>query len=132
VKDLVVKHKDELFFVPLSDNHKYDIPKILDKEKIKHCDAILYKNVCNDLKDLMEINYDILVFYNPSNIDALLKRFPKFKQNSTKIASFGESTAKAVKDAGLRLDIQAPMAEAPSMTMALELFIKEFNKACKK
>ncbi|MDP4226187.1 MAG: uroporphyrinogen-III synthase, partial [Bacteroidota bacterium] len=65
-------------------------------------------------------------------VEALLKRFPKFIQNDTKIASFGESTAKAVKAAGLRLDIQAPMPEAPSMTMALEQFIKEYNKNCKK
>ena len=35
---------------------------------------------------------------------------------------------KAVKDAGLRLDIQAPLPQFPSMTMALEHFIKDFNK----
>jgi uroporphyrinogen-III synthase len=130
--DLILKHREEFYFVPLSNSHKYDIPKALDKEKIKHDDAILYRNVCNDMNEIGELNYDILVFYSPSNVEALMKSFPKFKQKEMMIASFGESTAKAVKAAGLRLDIQAPMPEAPSMTMALELFIKEHNKASKK
>jgi len=61
----------------------------------------------------------------------LMQNFPDFEQNDTKIASFGPATAKAVKDAGLRLDIQAPMPQAPSMTMALEIYIKQFNKGQK-
>lgn len=130
--EIILKHREESFFLPMSNNSKLDIPKILEKEKIKYAKAVLYRNVCNDLSELSELNYDILVFYSPSNVEALLKRFPKFIQNDTKIASFGESTAKAVKAAGLRLDIQAPMPEAPSMTMALEQFIKEYNKNCKK
>jgi uroporphyrinogen-III synthase len=80
------------------------------------------------LSDLSAINYDVLVFFSPSGVKSLLHNFPKFKQNNIKIASFGETTAKAVKDAGLRLDLQAPMPHAPSMTMALDQFIKEHNK----
>jgi uroporphyrinogen-III synthase len=78
---------------------------------------------------LKEVNYDILVFFSPSGIKSLIQNFPNFEQNSTKIASFGPTTAKAVIDAGLRLDIQAPTAQAPSMTMALEQFIKNHNKS---
>ena len=63
---------------------------------------------------------------------SLLQNFPEFKQNDTKIASFGPTTAKAVSDAGLRLDIRAPMSNAPSMTMALEQFIKKCNKGNKR
>jgi len=130
--DVITRHKDEKFLVPLSDAHKRDIPKILEKNKIKFTKAILYRTVSSDLSDLSDVNYDVLVFYSPSGIKSLIHNFPEFKQNDTKIASFGTATAKAVKDAGLRLDIQAPMPEAPSMTMALELFIKEHNKNCKK
>jgi uroporphyrinogen-III synthase len=88
----------------------------------------LYKTVSSDLSDLADVNYDILVFYSPSGIKSLLQNFPDFEQNDTKIASFGQSTAKAVKDAGLRLDIQAPMPKAPSMTMAIESFIDKHDK----
>ena len=93
--------------------------------------VILYKTVSSDLSDLSAINYDVLVFFSPSGIRSLLKNFPEFKQNEIKIASFGAHTAKAVKEAGLRLDLQAPMPEAPSMAMALEQFILEHNKNCK-
>jgi uroporphyrinogen-III synthase len=130
--DQILKHKDENFLVPLSDTHKEEIPNLLKKNKIKHCKANIYRTVSSDLSDLADVNYDILVFYSPSGIKSLFKNFPDFQQNTTKIASFGEKTAKAVKEAGLRLDIIAPMPEAPSMTMALDLFIREFNKNGKK
>ncbi|MDF1546485.1 MAG: uroporphyrinogen-III synthase [Bacteroidales bacterium] len=126
--EVLMKHKDEKFLVPLSDIHKQDIPRKLRKNKFKFTKAILYKTVSSDLSDLADVNYDILVFYSPSGIKSLFQNFPDFKQNEIKIASFGQSTAKAVKEAGLRLDIQAPMPKAPSMTMALENFILKHNK----
>jgi uroporphyrinogen-III synthase len=126
--EVLTKHKDEKFLVPLSDIHKQDIPRKLKKGKFKFTKAILYKTVSSDLSDLADVNYDILVFYSPSGIKSLLQNFPDFEQNDTKIASFGQSTAKAVKDAGLRLDIQAPMPKAPSMTMAIESFIDKHDK----
>lgn len=130
--DQIMKHKDEKFLLPLSDTHNEEIPKMLEKQKIKFTRTVFYRTVSSDLSDLVDVNYDILVFYSPSGIDSLMKNFPDFKQNNTKIASFGNKTAAAVKEAGLRLDISAPLPEAPSMTMALENFIKEYNKNGKK
>ncbi len=126
--DIITKHREEKFLVPLSDQHMEEIPHLLENNDIKYTKAILYRTVCSDLSDLSAINYDVLVFFSPSGVKSLLHNFPKFKQNNIKIASFGETTAKAVKDAGLRLDLQAPMPHAPSMTMALDQFIKEYNK----
>ena len=126
--EVVKKHKDENFLVPLSDIHKQEIPTLLNKAKVKYTKAILYRTVSSDLSDIKDVNYDVLVFFSPSGSASLMQNFPDFVQNETKIASFGPATAKAVKDAGLRLDIQAPMPQAPSMTMALEQYIKKFNK----
>lgn len=126
--DTIVKHKKEKFLVPLSDIHKQSIPTLLNKNKIKYTKAILYKTVSSDLSDLADVNYDILAFYSPSGIKSLFQNFPDFVQDGTIIAAFGPSTSKAVKDANLRLDIQAPMPQAPSMTMALDQFIKAYNK----
>jgi uroporphyrinogen-III synthase len=130
--EVLDKHKTEKFLVPLSDQHKKEIPELLTERKLKYTIAILYLTVSSDLSDLSGINYDVLVFFSPSGIKSLLSNFPEFKQNDTKIASFGNSTARAVKEAGLRLDLQAPLPNAPSMTMALDLFIKEHNKNNKK
>ena len=130
--DLINKHRDEKYLVPLSDIHKEEIPKTLTNQKIKYSKAILYRTVCSDLSDLSLVNYDMLVFFSPSGIKSLKYNFPNFQQNSIKIASFGTTTAKAVKEAGLRLDISAPMPEAPSMTMALEQYIRSHNRNSKK
>ncbi len=129
---LFEKHKGEKYFVPVSDKHKPEIPDTLNKLKVNYKIAILYKTVASDLSDLNDVNYDVLVFFSPSGIKSLLENFPKFEQKDICIAAFGATTAKAVKDASLRLDIQAPMPEAPSMTMALDQFILNSNKKLKK
>ena len=126
--DVMQKHKAENFLVALSDQHKEEIPELLAKSNFKHTLAIMYRTVSSDLSDLAEFNYDVLVFFSHSGIPSLLKNFPSFEQNDIKIGAFGPTTAKAVKDAGLRLDISAPSPEAPSMTMALDQFISEQNR----
>lgn len=126
--DMIIKHREEHFLLPLSDIHKQEIPEALEKQKIKFNKAILYRTVSSDLSDLQNIDYDVLVFFSPSGIKSLLQNFPDFSQDKTKIAAFGPSTSRAVKEAKLRLDIQAPKPNAPSMTMALDQFIKKHNK----
>ncbi|MDO6743089.1 uroporphyrinogen-III synthase [Tenacibaculum soleae] len=125
---LIKKHKDEKFLLPSSDKLKPLIPAELDKLGVDWKRADLYKTVVSDLSDLENVFYDILVFFSPSGIDSLFKNFPNFKQNDTRIAVFGNSTIKAVEDRGLRVDIAAPTPETPSMTMALDKYIKDNNK----
>ncbi len=126
--DVIKKHKEEKFLLPCSDKHKEEVPEVLDQLNINYTKAVIYKTVCSDLSDLADVNYDVLVFFSPSGIKSLFQNFPKFKQNKTRIAAFGPTTAKAVKEAGLKLDIHAPMPAAPSMTMALEQYISKANK----
>lgn len=126
--NVMKKHKSEKFLVPLSDIHKQEIPDLLEKEGYDFTKAILYRTVSSDLSDLKDIKYDVLVFFSPSGIKSLFQNFPDFEQNNTRIACFGPTTAKAVHEAGLRLDIEAPTSQAPSMTMALEQYIKKHNK----
>jgi uroporphyrinogen-III synthase len=126
--DIVKKHKGERYLLPLSDIHSQEIPKLLDKLGIKYTSAVFYRTVSSDLSDLKDVNYDIIVFFSPSGIKSLFQNFPGFKQNNTKIATFGANTAQAIRDAGLSVDIEAPTPEAPSMTMALEQYINNINK----
>ena len=126
--DVLMKHKDDKFLIPLSDVHKDEIPILLEKAKIQVTEAIMYRTVSADLSDLQDVNYDILCFFTPVGIRSLIQNFPNFEQNEIKIATFGPATAQAVRDAGLRLDVEAPLPEAPSMPAALERFISEFNK----
>ncbi len=125
---LIKKHKDEKFLLPSSDKLKALIPAELDKLAVDWKQAILYKTVVSDLSDLEDVFYDVLVFFSPSGIDSLFKNFPDFEQKETRIAVFGNSTVKAATDAGLECDITAPTPETPSMTMALDNYIKGVNK----
>lgn len=129
--EIIQKHKDEKYLVPLSDVHKPEIPKSLDKAKIKYTKGIFYKTVSSDLSDLKEFPYEMIVFYSPSGIKSLFENFPNFQQNEIAIGAFGANTAKAVKDAGLRLDVMAPTTTCSSMTMAIDLFLKEYTKKTK-
>lgn len=125
---LIKKHKTEKFLLPSSDKLKPLIPAELDKLGITWKRVDLYRTVVSDLSDLENVFYDVLVFFSPSGIESLFQNFPNFKQNNTRIAAFGNSTVKAVTDAGLKCDIVAPSQETPSMTMALDKYIKEVNK----
>ncbi|MCI2229385.1 uroporphyrinogen-III synthase [Polaribacter sp. MSW13] len=125
---LIKKHKTEKFLLPSSDKLKPLIPEELNKLGIDWTRVDLYRTVVSDLSDLEDVFYDVLVFFSPSGIESLLKNFPDFKQNKTRIAAFGNSTIKAVEDAGFKCDIHAPTPETPSMTMALEKYIKVVNK----
>jgi len=126
--DVIKKHKDEKYLVPCSDIQKQEIPELLDKVGVKYTNAVFYRTVASDLSDIKELKYDMLVFFSPGGIESLKKNFPKFKQEGAFIAAFGPTTAKAVTDNGFRLDLQAPLPEAPSMTGAMELFIKQQAK----
>jgi uroporphyrinogen-III synthase len=126
--DILKKHKSEKFLFPCSDIRKNDIPEFMDGNGYQLTEAILYRTVASDLSDLSEVFYDIIAFFSPSGITSLFTNFPDFKQNKTRIAAFGPTTAQAVTEAGLILDIEAPLPNAPSMTGALELYIKKANK----
>ncbi len=126
--DVLVKHKEEKYVVPVSDVHNDEISELLDAHEIDYTKAVLYKTVSTDLSEIPVEDYDILVFYSPSGIASLFSNFPDYKQNTTKIATFGPTTTNAAEEAGLAVDLQVPSPEFPSMTMALEQFIAEENK----
>ncbi len=126
--DVIIKHRDANFFVPLSEPHNAEIPDLLEKNDIKYTIGVLYKTISSHFSNINEFDYDVIVFYSPSGIKSLKENFPDFVQGEIKIAAFGPTTACAVVQEGLRLDINAPNPKAPSMTMALDDFLKEYNR----
>tara|TARA_B110000285_G_scaffold105878_1_gene120520 strand:+ start:1160 stop:1885 length:726 start_codon:yes stop_codon:yes gene_type:complete len=122
--DTLKKHKKEQFLLPCTDILRDNIPTTLEANKINYSKAVLYKTVASDLSDLENVIYDMLVFYSPGGIESLLKNFPEFKQKKTLIAAFGPTTANAIVKNKLRLDLHAPQPNAPSMTGAIENFVK--------
>lgn len=130
IDDLVptmVKHKTEKYFVPLSDVHNDEIKDLLDAKKLQHTEGIMYRTVSNDFTPDEPFDYDMLIFFSPTGVQSLMKNFPEFDQQNIAIGCFGPTTAKAVKDAGMRLDLEAPSAEYPSITAALADFVAKQN-----
>lgn len=126
--EILKKHKNETYLFPCSSIRKNDIPDFLAENNYKYTEAVMYETVAADLSDLADVNYDVIAFFSPSGINSLFVNFPDFKQNKTRIAAFGPTTAQAVREAGLLLDIEAPLPNAPSMTGAIEVYIKEAAK----
>ena len=124
----MVKHKTERYFVPMSDVHNDDIARALDEKKLNHIEGVMYRTVPNDFVGNEPFDYDMLVLFSPSGVQSLLHTFPDFVQGDMAIACFGPTTAKAIRDAGLRLDLEAPTPKYPSITSALSAYIEEINK----
>ncbi|WP_421751974.1 uroporphyrinogen-III synthase [Croceimicrobium sp.] len=125
---LFKKHKTEKYLLPTSDILKPQVPDTLAECGVDYTRAVLYNTVSSDLSHLADVKYDILVFFSPSGIKSLFENFPDFEQGNTRIAGFGNTTHKAIEEAGLTVNIKAPSPKLPSMTMAIEHYIKEMNK----
>jgi len=123
----MMKHKTEKYLVPMSDVHNDSIAQMLDAKKLSHQECVMYRTVSNDFteEEVRNFDYDMLIFFSPSGIESLTKNFPDFQQGEIAIATFGPATAKSAKDAGLRLDIEAPSEKYPSMTGALQHYLLE-------
>jgi uroporphyrinogen-III synthase len=126
------KHPEEKYLFITSDVQNEDTMSILEKSKVAYNKAVMYKTVSNDFGSDEEFNYDMLLFFSPIGIGSLIKNFPNFVQGDIQIGCYGATTAQALRDAGLRLDIEVPVPGVPSMTMALENFLKECNKKVRK
>ena len=122
---MMVKHKNEKYLVPMSDVHNDSLAQLLDSKKLNHTECVMYRTVSNDFtpEEVKTFDYDMLIFFSPAGIEALTKNFPDFKQKDIAIATFGPATAQAARDAGLRLDIEAPSEKYPSMTGALQHYL---------
>lgn len=127
--DVIRKNREEKFLLPAADVQKEAICEFLDAIDIKYTKAIMYRTVSADLSDIKNLNeFDCLVFFTPAGINSLKQNFPNFKQGNTRIACFGAATANALKQNGYRLDIYAPNPKNPSMSGALDEYMKEANK----
>lgn len=123
----MTKHKTEKYLVPQSSVHTEALSELLDTNKLKHKECVMYRTVSNGLteEEVKNFDYDMLVFFSPTGVKALKENIPDFVQGDIKIAAFGPATAKEVEAQGLRLDLQAPSKEYPSMTGALRAFLEE-------
>lgn len=124
----MVKHKTERYLTPQSDVHNDEISKMMESKNLQHKECVMYRTVSNDFTPDEAFDYDTLVFFSPSGIASLKKNFPDFEQKDIVIATLGAQTAQAARNAGLRVDVEAPTVKFKSVVDALEDYIKKNNK----
>lgn len=122
---LMAKHKSEKYLIPQSDVHSDETHQLLEAKKLMHTECVMYRTVSNEFPAGEPFDFDMVVLFTPAGVDSLLKNIPDFKERNIKLACFGKATAKAVQEAGLTLDLEAPSEKAPSMTGCLELYLAE-------
>ena len=127
--DIIRKHKAENYLLPINEEHNNELSDLLDAQKIKYAKAIMYRTVSESMSFLDINQYDMLVFFSPAGIKSLVQNFPDFKQEKRVIAVFGNTTAQAAQDAGLKTQIEAPTPNAPSMVKAIEHFLVDCSKS---
>jgi uroporphyrinogen-III synthase len=125
--ELIVKHGSEKYILPLVEPHKVEIPKALDKLKIKYNKLIIAKTVSADLSTIDINKFDIAVCYSPSDIAVLSELKTKCEEIKPHIAIMGNGTAQAANAEGFKISVLAPTPEFPSITMALDSFIQKIN-----
>jgi len=126
--ELVKKHQNDKYIFPCSDMARIELTKYMHENNYHIKEAIVYKTVYSDLSSIKDKQYDMIVFFSPSAIESLFKNFPDYQQNNTKIAVFGPTTAQAAREKNLRVDIEAPQPNLPSMAMAIENYLQQFEK----
>ena len=127
--DVINKHKDnEKFLYPCSESFDSEITNWLKNHQCEYAIPVLYKIISNDIREVMARDFDVICFFTPGGVKSLMENFPKYKQNGTKIGAFGANTFKAAEEAGLHLDIKAPLPQAPSMISALDNFLSSGKK----
>lgn len=126
----MTRHKNEKYLVPLSSVHNDDVQNLLDEKKLNHTECVMYRTVSNDFteEEIKNFDYDMMIFFSPTGVKALKKNFPTFKQGEIALGAFGPATVKTVEEEGLRIDLEAPTKEFPSMTGALKDYLKRNNK----
>ena len=122
---LMAKHKTEKYLIPQSDVHSDETHKLMEAKKLVHTECVMYRTVSNEFPAGEPFDFDMVVLFTPAGVESLLKNIPDFKERNIKLACFGKATAKAVQEAGLSLDLEAPSEKAPSMTGCLELYLAE-------
>ena len=124
VDSIGAKHRNENFLIACTDSLKPEIHKLFTKEKLKHGSAVFVRTVSNDLHDIDLHSYQLVAFYSPSDVRSLQESFPEFQQGELRFATYGPSTARAMEEAGLQVEIKAPSPQAPSIAEALSNYLE--------
>jgi uroporphyrinogen-III synthase len=121
------ENKNEKYLYPASEETQSELLDHMRKQAMDVTTAVIHRTVSSDLADLNIKAYDMLCFFSPAGIRSLFQNFPGFEQGETRIAVFGGQTAREATQAGLRVDVEAPKPNLPSMAAAVEHYLQSLS-----
>lgn len=127
LRTYVIKNKEEKFYLPCSDQGNPEISKFFKDLNVPLQEAVMYRNVNNNLSELADVKFDIIAFFTALEIKSIFEQFPNFKQEDRRICVFGTAALKAVDERGMTVNIQAGTPDAPSIAVALENYLRKSN-----
>ena len=118
---VMTRHKTEKYLIPISDTHNDEVQMMLEQKKLNHTLCTMYRTVPTAFDPEEYRQYDMILLFTPSGVNSLKQNFPHFEQGDIRLACFGEATAKAIEEAGLRVDLKG----TGSITGSLEQYLRE-------
>ena len=125
--DLLLKNREHKYLIPCgSDSIGTQFAEFFDTHDIQYTQAVVFNTTPSDIKNNVNISkYDMIVFFSPAGVQALKSNFEGFTQGDLAFVAMGPAAAAAVEAEGWKLHIVAPTKEAPSIIVALDIFLKD-------
>lgn len=117
---VMMKHKSERYLIPLPDVHTNEVADMLDEKNLQHQECVMYRTVATEFEPDEYKKYDMILLFSPAGVQSLRQNFPNFEQGDIRLACFGDATARAIEEAGFRVDLKG----VGSITGSLEEYIK--------
>ena len=126
--DFILKNKEHQYLIPCgSDSTGSQFSEFLEKHNISYTPAIVFNTVPADLKNDIDISkYEMIVLFSPAGVQSLRFNFPDFVQTEDiALGGLGNAVANAIEAEGWTVNVLAPTPQAPSMTAAMDIFLKD-------
>lgn len=119
------RRPQEKYLMVVSENYNDETIRMFADNGITVTPAIMYRTVCSQWPKDLPFDYDMIVLFTASGVQSICQNFPEWKQGNTVIACFGQGTQDAAEAAGWQVAIKAPSAQFPSITAAIDSYLKE-------
>ena len=128
LNDLLYKNRDLKMLVPCGpDGASAQMLEFMDAKGIQYDQAHVFTTSPANLVDDIDIKkYDMIVMFSPNGVKSLQANFPDFQQGEVAFAALGSAVTTALENAGWKAQVIAPTKDYPSITDALDAFLKEY------
>lgn len=125
--ELLLKNKDLNMLIPCGQDGANPIMvSFMEQNGIRYSSAVVFTTSPADLARDVDIKkYDMIVFFSPNGVKSIQANFPDFEQGEVAFGALGTTSVHAIEAAGWKAHVMAPTPKYPSITDALDDFLKE-------